>query len=102
MINHIINEDDYIRESKEAIRQLLKRNKLWDDHIDFEENLRQVTVRGFEVRRIFDEDYSDLDMYVHYRLLGDKRLGGPLLGADGKWVQGRIIDNIKWRITGKI
>lgn len=101
MINHIINEDDYIRESKEAIKQLLKRNNLWDNYRCFEENLRQVTVKGYEVRRIFDADYSDFSMYVHYQLVG-ALLRPTDVDRCGMGTQRRIVDNIKWRITGKI
>ena len=101
MINHVINEDDYIRESKEAIKQLLRRNGLWDDHRCFEDNLRYVTVMGYEIRRINDPDYSDFRTYVHYQLVGAK-LPEPIQDANGKWIKGRFIDNIKWRITGKI
>lgn len=100
MINSIINEDDYIRETSEAIRQLLRRNELWIEEYDIEQNIRTITSKGYDIAQESHE-HADLGrMYVHLQLLGPYKYfkdNGELIEYSAKRP---IIDNIKWRITG--
>lgn len=89
MINSIIDEDDYIRESNEAMKQLLRRNDLWNEKWGIEENLRNLTINGYDLVLVRDADPETNRVYVSFMLMTTVELGGR-----------KIIDAIKWRITG--
>lgn len=90
MINSIINEDDYIRESNDAIKQILRRNDMWDDYISMDENLRDLTINGYDLVLVRDIDPEVNRMYVSFILMTTGEFGGR-----------KSMDAIKWRITGR-